>query len=161
MHLVMQILNNDNGSYKTVEIDGTERNDSYDYIERNFKLWTIQDAKDGDVLFVNLGKQLIIFGGINSGNRIKYYCCFLNNKFSYDGLMEYDYKYFLPATKEQRNLLFQKMKETNYEWDAEKKELRKMEQKSKWSENDEDNLNMAIYFMRSENTPYSPVRDYL
>ena len=28
--------------------------------------------------------------------------------------------------------------------------------KLKWTEEDEDNLNMAIYFMRSENTPYSP-----
>ena len=31
-----------------------------------------------------------------------------------------------PATKEQRDLLFQKMKEAGYEWDAEKKELRKI-----------------------------------
>lgn len=30
-----------------------------------------------------------------------------------------------PATKEQRDLLFQKMKEASYEWDAEEKELRK------------------------------------
>lgn len=28
--------------------------------------------------------------------------------------------------------------------------------KPMWSKEDEDNLNMAIYFMRSENTPYSP-----
>jgi len=31
-----------------------------------------------------------------------------------------------PATKEQRDLLFKKMKEAGYEWDAEKKELRKI-----------------------------------
>ena len=41
-----------------------------------------------------------------------------------------------PATKEQRDLLFQKMKETGYEWDFEKKELRTIEQKSTWSEED-------------------------
>ena len=34
-----------------------------------------------------------------------------------------------PATKEQRDLLFQKMKEAGYEWDADKKELKKIEQK--------------------------------
>ena len=28
--------------------------------------------------------------------------------------------------------------------------------KPKWTKEDKDNLNMAIYFMRSENTPYSP-----
>ena len=32
-----------------------------------------------------------------------------------------------PATKEQRELLFQKMKENGYEWDADKKELRKIQ----------------------------------
>ena len=32
-----------------------------------------------------------------------------------------------PATKEQHDLLFQKMKEAGYEWDAEKKELKKIE----------------------------------
>ena len=37
-------------------------------------------------------------------------------------LSRYD---FYPATKEQRNLLFTKMKEAGYEWDAEKKELKK------------------------------------
>ena len=31
-----------------------------------------------------------------------------------------------PATKEQRNLLFQKMKDAGYEWDVEKKELKKL-----------------------------------
>lgn len=32
-----------------------------------------------------------------------------------------------PATKEQRDLLFKKMKEAGYEWDAEKKELHKIQ----------------------------------
>ena len=44
-----------------------------------------------------------------------------------------------PATKEQRDLLFQKMYEAGYEWDADKKELRKIE-KPKWTEEDEKNL---------------------
>ena len=35
---------------------------------------------------------------------------------------------YVPATKEQRNTLFAKMKEAGYEWDAEKKELKKVEQ---------------------------------
>ena len=52
-----------------------------------------------------------------------------------------------PATKEQRKLLFQKMKEAGYEWDAEKKELRKMEQKQKWSEEDEIMFNQLYDFL--------------
>ena len=35
-----------------------------------------------------------------------------------------------PATKIQRDFLFRKIKEAGYEWDAEKKELKKIEQKS-------------------------------
>ena len=46
-----------------------------------------------------------------------------------------------PATKEQRDILFQKMKEAGYEWNAEKKELRKIEQNNSWSEDDEKMLN--------------------
>ena len=34
-----------------------------------------------------------------------------------------------PATKEQRDLLFHKMKEAGYEWDALNKELKKIESK--------------------------------
>ena len=87
----------------------------------NFKLWTIQDAKEGDVLDangapfiykkhdkdyvyfycgVNLVGEFIEANGIDTWNS--------NNK-------------VYPATKEQRDLLFQKMKEAGYEWDNEKK----------------------------------------
>ena len=34
-----------------------------------------------------------------------------------------------PASKEQRDILFSKMKKAGYEWDAEKKELKKIKQK--------------------------------
>lgn len=36
-----------------------------------------------------------------------------------------------PATKEQRDLLLQKMKEAGYKWDTEKKELKKEKSKIK------------------------------
>ena len=36
-------------------------------------------------------------------------------------------KEIYPATKEQRELLFKKMKEAGYEWDSDKKELRKID----------------------------------
>jgi hypothetical protein len=47
---------------------------------------------------------------------------------------------FYPATKEQRDILFQKMKEAGYEWDSEKRELKKIEQ----SCNNSDGLYYAI-----------------
>ena len=42
------------------------------------------------------------------------------------GEPKYDSDY-CPATKEQRDTLFAEMKEVGYEWDAEKKQLRKIE----------------------------------
>jgi len=46
--------------------------------------------------------------------------------------------------------LFQKMKEAGYEWDAEKKELKKIEQKSaEWSEEDEIKVKSIIAFLKS------------
>ena len=116
MHLVMQILNNDNGSYKTVETDGTERNDSYDFIERNFKLWTIQDAKDGDVLFMDNGSAncIFIYKSFNNGT-INKYASYNNFGFEGEHYLVLNDGYAIPATKEQRDLLLQKMKEAGYE----------------------------------------------
>ena len=95
------------------------------YCDEQCRLWTIQDAKDGDVLDangapfiykrhdkdyvyfycgVNLGDAFIEANGIDTWNN--------NNK-------------VYPATKEQRELLFSKMKEAGYEWDAEQKKLGK------------------------------------
>lgn len=53
----------------------------------------------------------------------------MDNEFAANecGFMGQSDDYFTPATKEQRDLLFQKMKEGGYEWDAEKKELKKIE----------------------------------
>ena len=51
--------------------------------------------------------------------------CSCNNFYEIGGINP---TYYKPATKEQRELLFQKMKEAGYEWDAEKKELKKIGQ---------------------------------
>ena len=56
---------------------------------------------------------------------------------------------FVPATREQRDLFFQKMKEAGYEWNAKKKELKKIEQKSSWSEEDEEVHRKCICAMRA------------
>ena len=94
--------------------------------------WTIQDAKDGDVL-VN-GTNIFIFHFIN-GTRLMGYCHVnIDNGRFYDDVGKNECFCLIdgivtPATKEQRDLLFQKMKEAGYEWDADKKELKKIEPK--------------------------------
>ena len=118
----------------------TKINENGYYIERNglphgiipfnheicMRLWTIQDAKDGDVLDangapfiykrhdkdyvycycgVNLGGEFTVANGNDTWNN--------NNK-------------VYPATKEQCDTLFQKMKEAGYEWDAKLKKVSKI-----------------------------------
>ena len=94
-------------------------------------LWTIQDAKDGDVLGVEPIKDcpdsfIAIYKerGLNFFNS---YCFVsLDGEFN-KGTTGHDIYLIHPATKEQRDTLFAKMTEAGYEWDAEKKELKKIE----------------------------------
>ena len=100
---------------------------SIENIEDNFRLWTIQDAKDGDMLYINntVSESIIIYKSFNNG-LIKKYASY--NKFGFEGehYLTLNDGYIVPATKEQRDLLFQKMKEAGWEWDAEKRELKKI-----------------------------------
>ena len=112
---------------------------SPDYVESNFHLWTIQDAKDGDVLATE--NFIFIFKNIDNGNGVHYYCQYEISKHENDnqfdialpqslmGRVGNSISHYSPATKEQRDLLFQKMKEAGYEWDAQKKEVKKTEPK--------------------------------
>ena len=97
----------------------------------NFKLWTIQDAKDGDVLLEEETGEPFIYNGNRatyfSGYFLGAYCGIYNGEFNPYGNIHHWGKNSCPATKEQRDLLFQKMKEAGYEWDSEKKELKKIE----------------------------------
>ena len=95
--------------------------------------WTIQDANDGDVLFTSstASHETFIFKSIDEKGNAKCYFAYDSE----DGFREGVYHFIgratncKPATKEQCELLFQKMKEAGYEWDANKKELKKIEQK--------------------------------
>ena len=124
-------------------------------VDRCARLWDIaKDAKDGDVLVSPLrygdGEQIFIFKSINSRDYvddcIEYYCRVCEGVFyeNENGYMGTTSSPLYPATKEQRDLLFQKMKEAGYKWDADKKELKKIEQNPAWSEEDERNLDWLI-----------------
>ena len=101
--------------------------------EDEIHLWTIQDAKDGDVLVASDGSIFLFASVVDCA--CKYYVALATdnhvkiNKEAKGGYWETS-KVVYPATKEQRELLFSKMKEAGYEWDAEKKEVKKIEQKT-------------------------------
>ena len=97
--------------------------------EKNYRLWTIQEAKDGDVLAFD-DETIVIFKDLYNSTTFHSYCHIEENAFGVgqDDMPDWwEGKGFHPATKEQRDLLFSKMKEAGYEWDAEKKKLKKIE----------------------------------
>jgi len=111
--------------------------------EHNAHLWTIQDAKDGDVL-ATLDYILIFKEFLKNDGGISY-CHYDFGAGNPQFIWSEDKNWYFgkeaivyPATKEQRDLLFQKMKEAGYEWDAEKKEVKKIEENFFWSEDDEN-----------------------
>lgn len=86
--------------------------------------WTIQDAKDGDVL--SSGLWTLIFRKIEEG--FVYYHCASSSfeEFSTSNTGCFASEQLHPASKEQRDLLFAKMEEAGYEFDFTTKELKKI-----------------------------------
>lgn len=97
------------------------------FADEGFRLWSIQHVKDGDVLYCkNNGIEYIVMNkGINESGNIDSY--FRYNSFSgFDidvpSVLSAACDNITPATKEQCDTLFAKMKEAGYEWlDKERK----------------------------------------
>lgn len=115
---------------------------SVDYVDKCWKKWTIQEAKDGDVLFAknfdNIGGCIFLFNGIDNWNFIAEgdkevvigYCCAniigsCRIKFSIQGPDCVEVERVSPATKEERDTLMKAMADAGYTFDFEKKELKK------------------------------------
>jgi len=135
----------------SIEDNNYLRSDDYfidiETADKTFRLWTIQDAKDGDVLVTNNDDICIFDGTVEDGEYPFAYCGITKYGFEpYDRRLPFTHSNVHPATKEQRGLLFSKMKEAGYEWDGEKKELKKIEQKS-----DEDSCKISDDITTEEN----------
>jgi hypothetical protein len=123
-HQILRVVENATShTYGYDTVDNYYFNDTVEGV----RLWNINDAKDGDVLYS--GEVIFIFNRIK-GEWIHCYCTlhrdgsFISE--NYDLMHIKHCKEAQPATKEQRELFFQKMKETGYEWDSDKKELHKI-----------------------------------
>lgn len=124
---------NDNGHYIVQYCDDekthllTKR-----FCESHFHLWTIQDAKDGDVLFHSdsASNGIFKFKEISQRGTTQKVICYCDYD-SEDGFCLgenhtccwADSKILHPATKEQCDILFQKTIEAGYEWNADTKTL--------------------------------------
>jgi len=99
-------------------------------IDEKYHLWSIQDAKDGDVLVTTFEEDnmIVMYHSMCTIDTINVHCC-LDNKFTRANLGVFDVEDVKPATKKQRDILFEEMQEKGYEWDAEKKELKKTQRR--------------------------------
>ena len=137
-HKDVFFINNITSRYCTLEdTKGIIYQPSLPLSENDFHLWTIDDAKEGDVLAYETDEEdlwIMIYWSLYEPyeGHVHYHALLVNDNFSDKGTCCICIDNLKPATKEQRDLLFQKMKEAGYEWDAEKKELKKIEQKSAW-----------------------------
>jgi len=104
--------------------------------ENEIHLWTINDAKPGDVLVALY--TTFIFKGLKpkgKDNLVEYFVA--TDKVDGSLLIgpgEFMVKDCEPAIKSQRDHLFQKIKRAGYEWDPEHKRLNKIERKPVWDE---------------------------
>ena len=115
-----------------ITVGGVYFNDNNDV-----RLWTIQDAKDGDALCTyecDEPKIVFILKGAPKKHYALSYHCYYNIMYPYfdsdseNGCLAPNDADVKPATKEQRDLLYSKMREAGYEWNTEKNELKKIEQ---------------------------------
>ena len=132
---ICQIVKREEGCNKLVTVFGIEKELVNERNLSTTRLWTIQDAKDGDFLCCKSGWMCIFKSLNNHTNTFSSYCfmdsdkCFFNSGGECHTLdKEFINAYngeIHPATKEQRDALMKAMNDAGYEWDAEKKELKK------------------------------------
>jgi hypothetical protein len=126
---IAQILDIQEQYYVGLDINGKDFTSSKFLNDDKIHLWTIKDAKDGNVL--QLGGVTAIFKEYISNQYCKCYCSVYDEEFvipSQDGGGNiYGCYAATPATKEQRDQLEKAMTDAGYTFDFDKKELKEIE----------------------------------
>lgn len=113
-------------NYLLIDSEGILFAEEIATIDSEFHLWTIQDAKDGDVL--QLGRVIAIFQKYIGKGNCKCHCSVYDGEFEIPSQdSSYGCDNAIPATKEQRDTLMKAMGDARYTFDFEKKELKKFE----------------------------------
>ena len=137
--------------------NGNIVDDTISHVDKQFHSFTIEDAKDGDVLYSPCLSLLWIFKSIDT-----VYCgCNLNyndGAFCGEGYIERPTD-AIPATKKQRDTLMKAIANAGYTFDFEKKELKLLitnggdfesencVQNNEWGEEDEAHINSIIDYL--------------
>lgn len=116
----LHLYNDDNYHFET-DIQG---------VNKDYHLWTIKDAKEGDVLSYVTDEDdlwIMIYWSLYEPyeGHVHYHALLVNDNFFDKGTCCICINDLKPATKEQHDLLFLKMKEEGYVWDKVNKKLTK------------------------------------
>ena len=119
--------------YELVDQNGLSTSLEYGNIDENAHLWTINDAKPGDIIYAESKfgtfDFIVIFSKLENKN-VGVYCGVSSDSDDYSdgldhwefdntkGFIEMDRYNFYPATKELCDILFKSMKEKGYKWDG-------------------------------------------
>lgn len=124
---IYQVLDN-NLTYVVIDTKGLESRYEHSTIDKVARYWTIKDAKDGDVLVYVTDQEdlwIMIYWSLYEPyeGHVHYHALLVNDNFSDKGTCCICIDNLKPAIKEQRDLLFYRMREAGWAWDAERKEL--------------------------------------
>lgn len=112
-------------------------------IDNKYHLWTIQDAKDGDILVASDGSVFIFKDTIDGACR-HYVALTTDGVIKFNERLEHYWETSIavhPATKEQREQLEKAVADAGCAFDFNKKELKKIEQLTKFEEAVKDLMN--------------------
>lgn len=118
---------NDSNEYQLEYIDGKQIFSSIDYVNYAYDKWTIQDAKNGDVLATSSGP--FIYNGKYDGNSCPGCYCGINTLGRFERCIcetNWTSKKVYPATKEQRDALMKAINYVGYKWKAETKTFERL-----------------------------------
>lgn len=154
-NFIAKVISINGDSYGIESIEKHYRAEYYN-AEQNFHLWTIQDVKDGDVLAAS-DDSVFIFESVSGNACVPHVALPNNGKLIINRGLKLAWETVegvKPATKEQRDTLFAKIKEAGYEWVDHKKELIKLNNSNEpnfiWHSIDEEPEEMREIFCEWE-----------
>lgn len=136
--IAWRVANNLYGIYELISSHGYKVYESIPIADNLWRLWSITDAKNGDIVYFEChgNKHLFIVKSVGeTKDHVEghfWYDITRNECEVWDGRLPYSNIASMcdaiPATKEQCDLLFQKMHEVGYKWGQEEKKLIKMKE---------------------------------
>ena len=117
--------------YKLQDTQGHKTELYQTTVDTFYRLWTIKDAKPGDILTSENGYPFIYYEHDYTYSKfLKAYCGIIYGKFEISDKTElWTNDNVKPATKEERDTLFKKMEEAGYSWDADSLTLSKIQKR--------------------------------